>query len=138
MLKVQYKYFEARNYIPEILKIEKQLFKTTLKECYKYDHDLEFILVFKNEQIIGYIVYKDRDISYDIFQIAVLPHMQKKNIATMMLGDIMDKDIVLEVRVDNVAAIKLYEKNGFKAFQTLSGYYDGIDGVKMIRSKCES
>lgn len=138
MLKVQYKYFEAREYIPEILKIEKQLFTSTLKDSYKYDHDLEFIIVFKNEQIIAYLVYKDRDISYDIFQIAVLPHMQKKNIASNMLNDIFDKDIVLEVRVDNISAIKLYEKNGFVAYQSLPGYYDGVDGVKMIRRHCES
>jgi ribosomal protein S18 acetylase RimI-like enzyme len=40
----------------------------------------------------------------------------------------------LEVRVDNRAAIALYERHGFSVTGTLPGYYGlGEDGVRMER-----
>ena len=47
----------------------------------------------------------------------------------------MDKDITLEVRIDNYPAIKVYEDNGFKQTAIRKGYYKGIDGLLMERKK---
>lgn len=42
-------------------------------------------------------------------------------------------EVTLEVRTDNTAALRLYEKNGFKPGQLLRGYYhDGADGRRMV------
>ena len=40
-------------------------------------------------------------------------------------------EITLEVRVDNLVAIRLYEKFGFEQVSIRKGYYDGIDGILM-------
>lgn len=40
--------------------------------------------------------------------------------------------IVLEVRIDNIPAIKLYEKNGYSKIKILPNYYkDGSNGLRM-------
>ena len=47
----------------------------------------------------------------------------------------MDKDITLEVRIDNYPAIKVYKDNGFEQTAIRKGYYKGIDGLLMERKK---
>ena len=47
----------------------------------------------------------------------------------------MDKNISLEVNVNNIPAIKLYKKNGFIEKAIRKGYYQGIDGILMERKK---
>ena len=39
--------------------------------------------------------------------------------------------ITLEVNVDNIAAINLYQKNGFKIISKRKGFYDGRDAMVM-------
>ena len=46
----------------------------------------------------------------------------------------VDKSISLEVNVNNLYAIKLYENFGFKKVAIRKGYYNGIDGFLMERS----
>ena len=41
------------------------------------------------------------------------------------------KEITLEVRVDNLIAISLYEKFGFEQVSIRKGYYNSIDGLLM-------
>ena len=43
-------------------------------------------------------------------------------------------ELVLEVNLENIEGVKLYESLGFTKYANLPGYYDGKDGVKMIRS----
>ena len=39
--------------------------------------------------------------------------------------------VTLEVRIDNLPAIRLYEKFGFEQVSIRKGYYDGVDGLLM-------
>ena len=51
-----------------------------------------------------------------------------------MINIIKDMDIsniTLEVRVDNLVAIKMYEKFGFKKQAIRKNYYQGVDGILM-------
>ena len=50
-----------------------------------------------------------------------LMEMRKRNV----------KIVTLEVRVDNLIAISLYEKFGFEQVSVRNGYYDGVDGLLM-------
>ena len=50
-----------------------------------------------------------------------------------ILENILKKDVTLEVRIDNIPAIKLYEKCGFKKIAIRQNYYNGIDGILMER-----
>ena len=47
------------------------------------------------------------------------------------------KDITLEVKKDNISAIKLYEKNGFIKKAIRRGYYNGVDGILYERKYSE-
>lgn len=65
-----------------------------------------------------------------ITTLSVHPDFRKKGVAQKILFQIIEdcyknkiKYITLEVRESNVAAISLYEKNGFKSIGTRKGYY---------------
>ena len=106
---------------------------------------------FKNNPYSHYLVYKHKDkiygfinyyLIYDRIEIAnfnVLDTFQNMGIETKLLEYLINeykniKNITLEVRCDNIKAIKLYEKMGFKVVGTREAYYDGIDGLLMERS----
>ena len=42
--------------------------------------------------------------------------------------------ITLEVNKENIPAIKLYRKLGFKDVAIRKGYYNGVDGILMERT----
>ena len=46
---------------------------------------------------------------------------------------LVDKNITLEVKIDNNAAINLYKKYNFVEKAIRKGYYNGIDGILMER-----
>lgn len=93
--------------------------------------------------IIGYIDFWIMFEQATISKIAVVEPVRKHNIANIMLKeaiDFMEKSgvisITLEVRVSNIPAIKLYEKNGFIKKLVKKGYYsDGEDAFFMMREK---
>ena len=79
---------------------------------------------------IGYISFSILVDHIDILSIAVIKDYRKKGVATKLLDVIIllakennIKDIFLEVRVSNNAAISFYEKNGFEKISTRKNYY---------------
>ena len=65
-----------------------------------------------------------------ITTLSVHPEARRKKVAQAILMRIFDdcyagmiKYVTLEVRESNIAAISLYEKNGFKSIGTRKGYY---------------
>jgi [ribosomal protein S18]-alanine N-acetyltransferase len=74
-----------------------------------------------------------------ITTIAVKPELRRKKIGEMLLIRILEdcykneiKYITLEVRVSNIAAIKLYEKYGFKSLGSRKGYYQNNNEDALI------
>ena len=74
-----------------------------------------------------------------ITNIAVSPDFRRQKIGERLLRQIIDdcyknkaKYITLEVRVSNNAAIKLYEKYGFKSLGTRKGYYQNNNEDALI------
>lgn len=60
-----------------------------------------------------------------------------KGVGAALLGDICSKfkNLRLEVRKDNIGAIKLYEKFEFKNKKLIRAYYDdGMDAIEMVRT----
>ena len=79
---------------------------------------------------------------YDRIEIAdfnVLEEYQNNNIGTKLIEYLINKyegivnNITLEVREDNLKAIHIYEKMGFKKVSIRKNYYNGIDGILMER-----
>ena len=94
------------------------------------------ILLEENHEIIGYLYYSDIYDRIEINQIEISfihRNCGKGNIILSYLTEHTDKGITLEVRIDNIPAIKLYEKNGFERKAIRKGYYNGIDGILMER-----
>ena len=65
---------------------------------------------------------------------------RNQNIASKLLNYLIElgvdnncSNITLEVRCSNVNAINFYEKNGFKKVSIRKNYYNGEDGILMIR-----
>lgn len=95
------------------------------------------ILILKeNKEIIGYIYYSDIYERAEINQFEInFIHRNcgKGNKLLQKMIETVEKDITLEVRKDNLPAINLYKKNGFKEVAIREKYYNGIDGILMER-----
>ncbi len=118
----------------------KEVFFTRLKDVLKVN-DSPFRKYFIYEEkniIIGYIVV---DIIYDrieIIDIFVEPSKRHRKIGTNMLKYIVDLaqssnilNITLEVNINNVYAIKLYENLEFKKVAIRKCYYGNDDAILM-------
>lgn len=95
------------------------------------------ILVYKKEnRIIAYLYYSEIYERVEINNIDVEEQYRNMGIGTELLNkltEIVQKSISLEVRINNYNAIKLYKKFGFQEKAIRKGYYQGIDGILMVR-----
>jgi ribosomal-protein-alanine N-acetyltransferase len=67
----------------------------------------------------------------EILTVGVIPAARRRGLAVRMLADLLAeaarrgaREVFLEVRVDNEAAISLYEREGFSRVGLRRGYYD--------------
>ena len=89
---------------------------------------------------VAFINYQIMYERAELIQINVLDDFKKQGIASklveLMINDCVKnnvENITLEVRIDNVPAISLYNKYGFVEIGQRKGYYKGIDGLLMER-----
>lgn len=83
----------------------------------------------------AYLILIDSIDVYEIFEIAVSKEYQRKGYATKLLEMLpTDKEIFLEVREDNFAAIKLYEKFKFLKIALRKNYYGEKNAIIMKKS----
>lgn len=98
----------------------------------------KILLLVENDEIIGYLYYSDIFDRAEINQIeinSIHRNSGKGKVLMDYLINNVDKDISLEVKVDNTPALKLYEKYGFEQVAVRKGYYQGVDGLLMERKK---
>jgi len=96
----------------------------------------KFLVLKENNEIIGYIYYSDIYERAEINQFEINDmhrNCGKGNLLLKKMIKSVEKDITLEVRENNIPAIKLYEKNNFEKKAIRKGYYNGIDGILMER-----
>ncbi|MBP1660699.1 MAG: RimI3 [Candidatus Aminicenantes bacterium] len=81
-------------------------------------------------RVVGYIMYWQIRDEVQINNVAVHPDFRGKGIGEaamrLVLKEVREKGATfatLEVRVSNAAAVRLYEKMGFKILGTRKGYY---------------
>lgn len=95
------------------------------------------ILVYKkNNRIIAYLYYSEIYERVEINNIEVEEQYRNMGIGTELLKkltELVQKSISLEVRINNYNAIKLYKKFNFQEKAIRKGYYQGIDGILMLR-----
>lgn len=93
------------------------------------------IIAYKDKEIIGFLIY---DVIYDrceIEYIGVLEDYRNMKIGSKLMEYLIkyEKNISLEVDINNMYAIKLYEKYGFKKVSIRKNYYNGHDAYLMVR-----
>ncbi len=91
----------------------------------------------ENGLIIGYLSYSIMYEKSEINNIYVLKEYRNQGIGSKLLDYLVKKckiceNITLEVRKDNINAICLYKKYGFKEVATREKYYNGVDGILMM------
>ena len=104
------------------------------------------LLARANDEVAGFVIgmtddYAEMKLGH-VLTIDVIPKYRRKGIATKLLQKIERelqnsgvKTSYLEVRKDNVAARKLYQKLGYREIEVLKDYYSrGGDGVRLEKT----
>ena len=96
-----------------------------------------------DDEVVGYIDFFITFDSASIARICVADEYRRNGIAKTLIEKMVEvckkqkepvENITLEVRESNEAAIKLYEKNGFRTITKKKMYYsDGEDAIYMVR-----
>lgn len=94
-----------------------------------------------NVAIVGFCVYWQTFDSATLCQIAVHPEIQRRQLGSAMMDEIINdcyakrvQTLTLEVRKSNTKAINFYLKHGFEQVTTKPNYYeDGEDAIYMTR-----
>lgn len=95
--------------------------------------NLEYIV---DNKIVGYLKYTILYEKVEIEDLKVEPYYQRQHIASKLmdylLNEVKDKiNITLEVNVNNIKAINLYNKYGFQEVSIRKNYYGPEDGILM-------
>jgi [ribosomal protein S18]-alanine N-acetyltransferase len=105
------------------------LSKTSISADLETDNAIYFVAKIDNT-IIGYIAANLLYDHIDILSVLVTDKYTRNGIASTLLSIVLDyaksiniSDVLLEVRITNVAAQKLYEKFGFKNINIRKKYY---------------
>jgi len=135
--------------LPVLVSMERVLFADSpwsmgqFKEEFKGVPNSRFFMVATNEQdqIVGYaaVLVVAPGVEADVLTVAVLPEYARQGIATHFMGELekwseekQASAMMLEVSVENIGAIALYEKLGYQTIATRKNYYgQGQDAFVM-------
>ena len=123
-----------------LFSVDNFTYKLTKKE-FSTNPYLKILTYVEKDKIIGFLLYSLIYDRIEIEQFEVITKERRKGIGDKLLKyliekyqDISIKNITLEVKEDNIVAINLYKKYGFKKVSTRENYYDGINGIVMERT----
>ena len=128
------------NRINEIGLLIKDNFSTVYKIDEAVKKDYTHIYVYEEDNnVLGFIHIENHFEITDVINIAVDKNYQGRGIGKILLQYVIDNTeadkIMLEVKENNIPAIKLYEALGFKQIHVRPNYYEGnIDALIMERS----
>ncbi len=112
-----------------------QAISNLLKFNYNY-----LLLAYFGSKVVGYCLYQVMFETAEILRIGTLPQQQRQGIGTQLLiflvaelqqNHLETNSLLLEVRADNLPAIKLYQKQGFQQIDCRKNYYQDVDGLIM-------
>jgi len=104
-----------------------------LKDC--LDSRYTCWLMLQNKRPIGHMIFQKVLDEIHLHNVCVNPQFQKNGYGSLWIDHLygyakknLVKDIILEVRVSNLTAKKLYAKRGFREIGLRKGYYKAKDG----------
>ena len=123
-----------------LFSVDNFTYKLTKKE-FSTNPYLKILTYVEKDKIIGFLLYSLIYDRIEIEQFEVTTKERRKGIGNKLLNYLVEKyqdnnikNITLEVKEDNIAAINLYKKYGFKKVSTREKYYDGINGILMEKT----
>lgn len=123
-----------------LFSVDNFTYKLTEKE-FSTNPYLKIITYVEKDKVIGFLLYSLIYDRIEIEQFEVITKERGKSIGDKLLNYLIEKykdsdikNITLEVKEDNIVAINLYEKYGFKKVSTREKYYDGINGLLMEKT----
>ena len=123
-----------------LFSVDNFTYKLTEKE-FSTNPYLKIITYAEKDKIIGFLLYSLIYDRIEIEQFEVITKERGKGIGDKLLKYLIEKyqdtdikNITLEVKEDNIVAINLYKKYGFKNVSTREKYYDGINGLLMEKT----
>ena len=108
--------------------------KEEVEKEFKNNPYAKFLILLEDSKVIGYLYYSDIFERAEINQFEIEKNYRNQGKGKLLLQEFINriqKDITLEVREDNIPAIKVYEQNGFEKKAIRKGYYHGTDGILM-------
>lgn len=119
--------------------IQQILLKEFNVKYLRNDYSKEYVYILNNE-IVGFIIYEYIYDRIELDYIYVDKEKRGMGIANILMNQMINfakennlKNITLEVNKNNEVAISLYKKYGFIEVAIRRGYYNGEDGLLMIR-----
>lgn len=109
-----------------------------LEKCIK-DPNYNYLVADNDGLVVGFLSYIDACDHAEVISIGVDKMYRNRGIGKELSSSMVSNlkknkipELFLEVRVDNIYAIKLYDKIGFEAISIRKKYYDGkVDAVIM-------
>lgn len=127
---ISYQKCKVAKQIQSVVKLENLIFKTTLRNIYEIDQQIEVVIAQDTEnQLVGFITFKNHLDYYEIYNLGVDEHFRNQKIASTMLEMLNDLPNILEVRKSNSIAINFYENKNFKQIATRKNYYGNEDAL---------
>jgi len=132
--------------LPVIVSLDKELFPYSPWSAAQYKEEFSsptryfVVAVDEAESIIGYAgVFAPGGTEADVLTVGVIPTHRGKGIARQLMAMITDwagqqgsTAMMLEVKVDNIEAIGLYESLGYAKLNTRKDYFGaGLDALVM-------
>jgi len=140
----------SARHLDTLYEIEKQSFKEEAFskqqiERLLTDYNSVSLLARENDKTSGFIIgaiYVGRNaLNGHILTLDVIPECQRKGIGTRLLQELerifREKGVAivrLEVREDNVPALKLYRKFGYRRVGKLRNYYGAAHGLYLTKA----
>ncbi len=137
-------------HLDRLCEIEKECFKEEAFSRQQIanllgDYNSISLVAVENNRVLGFIIgalYVERNaLDGHVLTIDVSPSHQRKGVGLKLLREIEEifvernvKTCHLEVKEDNLKALRLYEKAGYKRTGRLKNYYGKADGLYLRKS----
>jgi len=96
---------------------------------------LKCFVAIEEKNIIGFILFQRRGKKVHVFNIAIHPSHKRKGIGKALMNKIKNKNIILEVDMRNLEAIKFYYNLGFVVIGKKINYYGKELGAYVMEKK---
>lgn len=134
IVKLKKEYVESYEILKQIFELEKKIFlksfysEESLIEMYNNPDIYKIYFYLEEKEVLAYLLVMDSIDCYEILKIAVDNNYRRMGYAKFLLEEIVikekvKKDIFLEVRESNIAAINFYKKNRFNQISIRKNYY---------------